>query len=84
MRIWVVGALALLVTGCSDTIQAELEERAKEQVQESREAYETCLAIHSVDPERCASYKDTWQSNVDSYNRLRASDKPDAKDAGKS
>ena len=80
MRALVVGALAFLVTGCSDTIRAQREEQAQEEVQNAREAYETCITIHRVDPERCASYKDTWQAAVDTYNRLLASEKPDAKE----
>jgi len=77
MRALVVCALALSLAGCG-AMKEERELKAQESVQESRDAYETCMTIHSVDPDRCDSYKAQWQADFDVYQHLREADQADA------
>jgi hypothetical protein len=70
MRVLVIGALALVLAGCG-AIEADRDQTLKENIQQAREAYETCLTIHNnVDPDSCASYKAAWENDKAVWRRL--------------
>jgi hypothetical protein len=70
MRAWVVGALALFVTGCGQ-MDEERDQTVKDNIQQAREAYETCLTIHNgADPDACASYKAEWENDKAVWTKL--------------
>ncbi len=70
MRVLVVGAFALFVAGCG-AMDESRDQTLKENIQQAREAYETCLTIHNnFDPDSCASYKTAWENDKAVWNKL--------------
>ena len=71
MRVLAVGALALFVAGCGGIGEAGQDQTLKENIQQAREAYETCLTIHNnADPDSCAPYKAAWENDKAVWMRL--------------
>jgi hypothetical protein len=71
MRRLFVGALVLVVAGCGGSMGQDQDQTLKTNIQQAREAYETCMTIHNgVDPNACASYRAEWENDKAVWTKL--------------